>query len=149
MHIIGIAETKIAESSNHKLYLANPYYEIYTANSNEKPANKQKSSMGSALAVLKTLQLYINNILKLAETTIAVDFFSSRNQRIRIISVYLTMTNKKLNKKTQKTVVEWTQQVIAREYNVVIIGTSIQIGLKKRNYYHCSRWQNRLACQAY
>ncbi|CAG8854224.1 8280_t:CDS:1, partial [Gigaspora margarita] len=78
--------------------------------------------MGLALAVLKTLQLYINNILKLAGTAIAVDFFFPRNQCIRIISVYLIMTNKKLNEKMQKIVAEWTRQAIAREYNIVRIG---------------------------
>src|SRR6185437_4494095 len=51
IHIISMTETKIAESSNYKLYLANPYYDVYTANSNDEVINKQESSMGTMIAV--------------------------------------------------------------------------------------------------
>src|SRR6185437_9978679 len=128
-----MTETKIAESSNHKLFLANPYYEVYTANSNAKMVNKQESSMGSALAVQKTLQPYINNILKVTGTAIAVDFFFSRNQRIRVISIYLTTTNKILKEETQRTVADWIRQAVVKDYNVVMMGTSTQIGVKRKN----------------
>src|SRR5260364_452347 len=89
VHIIAMSETKITESSNHKFFLANPYYEVYTANSNEESANKQESSMGAAIAVVKTLQPYINNIVKIAGTAIAVNLFFLGNQQIRVISIYL------------------------------------------------------------
>ncbi|CAG8853089.1 39155_t:CDS:1, partial [Gigaspora margarita] len=44
-------------SSNHKLYLANSYYDIYTANSNKEVLIKQESSMGTMIAMEKTIQL--------------------------------------------------------------------------------------------
>src|SRR5260363_188236 len=61
IHIMSMTETKIAESSNYKFHLANPYYEIYTANSNEEIVNKQESSMGTMIAIKKTMQPYIHN----------------------------------------------------------------------------------------
>src|SRR6185437_7234834 len=127
-----MTETKIAESSNHKLFLANPYYEVYTANSNAKTVNKQESSMGSALAVQKTLQPYINNILKVTETAIAVDFFFPRNQRIRVISIYLTTTNKILKEEMQRTVADWVRQAVAKDYNVVMMGDFNLDGSKEK-----------------
>ncbi|CAG8720958.1 34269_t:CDS:1, partial [Gigaspora margarita] len=42
-------------SSNHKLYLANSYYDIYTTNSNEKVSIKQEFSMGTMIAMKKTI----------------------------------------------------------------------------------------------
>src|SRR5260363_162272 len=100
-HIIGMTETKIAESSNHKLYLANPYYNVYTANSNKETANKQESSMGVGIAVIKTLQPYIHNIMTVTGIAIAVDFLFPSNQKIRIVSIYLQV-QKKYSIKTHK-----------------------------------------------
>ena len=53
---------------------------------------------------------------------IAVDLFFPGNQRIRVILIYLTTTNKKLNEETQKTVADWIKQAIARQLKVIVMG---------------------------
>ncbi|RIB02930.1 hypothetical protein C2G38_2226458 [Gigaspora rosea] len=46
LYIVGMTETKLAESGNYKLFLANPYYEAYMANSNEQVMNRQEAILG-------------------------------------------------------------------------------------------------------
>ena len=75
--------------------------------------------MGVGIAVIKTLQPYIHNIMTVTGTVIAVDFFFPSNQKVRIVSIYLPSTNKTLNKDTQKKVIEWTQQAVARNYKMI------------------------------
>src|SRR5437868_14140290 len=74
-HIISMTETKIAKSTFSTLSLNNPYYCIFTANSNEKIIKKQEASIGTAIAVTKLLQPYIHNIINYPGTAIAIDFF--------------------------------------------------------------------------
>src|SRR6185437_3940406 len=86
LDIVSMTETKIAEASNHRLFLANPYFCIYTANSDEAVSLKQQSSMGMALAIRRTLQPYIYDIKTLPGT---IDMFFPRSQKMRVISIYL------------------------------------------------------------
>ena len=103
--IISMTKTKLAESTYTKLKLVNPYYEVYTSNCTSDVAKKQESSMGTAIAILKFMQPYIHNIQILAGTAILIDLFLPQNQKIRIISVYLTPNNKILNNKTQQEII--------------------------------------------
>ena len=74
-NIISMTETKLAESTHTKFKLSNPYYNIYTSNCTSKIAKKQESSMSIAIVIFKFLQPYIYNIITLAETALAIDFF--------------------------------------------------------------------------
>jgi len=122
IHIISMTETKIAESSNYKLYLANPYYDVYTANSNDEVINKQESSMGTMIAVKKTIQPFIHNIMSSPGTAVAIDFFFPLNQRIRIISVYMPNNNNELKQATCKKIKEWMRQAMTKNYEIIILG---------------------------
>src|SRR5437868_648144 len=97
-----MTETKIAESKYNKLQFTNPYYHIYTSNCNKIIAKKQESSMGTAIAISRPLQLYIHNIQTEPGTAILIDLFFPQNQRLRIISVYLPSNNTSLNLKLNK-----------------------------------------------
>ena len=117
-----MTETKIAESHNSHYQLSNPYYQIYTSNYNLEIAKKQESSMGTAIAVYKLLQLYIHDIQTEAGTAISIDFFFPQNHKLRIISIYLPSNNNKLKDLTQHTVTTWTNYAIQHDYSIIILG---------------------------
>src|SRR6266487_2739959 len=56
-NIICMTETKIAESKYNKLQFTNSDYYIYISNCNKTIAKKQESSMGTAIAISKPLQI--------------------------------------------------------------------------------------------
>lgn len=120
--IISMTETKLAESTQTKFKLSNPYYNIYTSNCTIETAKKQESSMGTAIAILKPLQPYIHNIQTCAGTAIAIDLFFPQNQKVRVISVYLPSNNKTLNKQAQTEISNWINFSNSHNYNTIILG---------------------------
>src|SRR6185437_15420085 len=122
LDIVSMTETKIVEASNHRLFLANPYFCIYTANSDEAVSLKQQSSMETALAIRRTLQPYIHNIRTLPGTAIMIDMFLPRSLKMRVISIYLPPGNKRLNMKTQRVVADWARQSSNKNYSTVLMG---------------------------
>ena len=78
--------------------------------------------MGTGLLVMKSLQPYIHCIKTMHKTALAMNFFFLKNQKIRIISIYLSTTNKKLNTQTQLKVSEWVHQAVAKNYETIVIG---------------------------
>ena len=91
------------------------------ANSNEQVMNKQEASIGTGLLVIKSLQPYIHCIKTMHSTVLAMDFFFLKNQKIRIISIYLSSANKELNKQTQQKVSKWVQQAITKNYETIVM----------------------------
>ena len=56
--------------------------------------------MGTALMIHNTIQPYIHNIMAFQGTILAIDFYFPNN-KIRIISVYLSTNNPNLLTRTQ------------------------------------------------
>ena len=107
LHIVSLTETKLPEGSATKLKLLNPYYKIFTANCTETEAKKNPASMGAALANRNPIQPYIQNVQSLPAVAVMLDFAFPKNNKIRVISLYLPSNNHELLLKTQQQIMQW------------------------------------------
>ena len=61
LHIVTISETKLKDSS--QALLTNPIYKFFTSNYTPTSQQQREASMGIALMIHNTIQLYIHNII--------------------------------------------------------------------------------------
>jgi exonuclease III len=76
LDIVSITETKLAQSTFLAYSLENLYYKVYTSNATIAQTHKRESSMGTAIAITKSLQPFIHNIQTCPGTAIAIDLFN-------------------------------------------------------------------------
>ena len=68
------------------------------------------------------LKLYIHNIIIHPEGAIAIDFFFRHDFKFRIISVYLSISNKSHRDSAQEKAIQWTQQALSSNLLPIVLG---------------------------
>src|SRR6185437_109942 len=121
-HIISWTETKLTATQYEKILKRRPFYIIYTSNCTTQIAKMNESSMGTALAVARNLQHYINNIQKVEGTAISLDLHFPYKRQVRVVSVYLPCSNEGLRRNTETRVMEWVQAAKKKGYETIIMG---------------------------
>jgi len=119
-HIISITETKLTD--RNAIGLMNSIYKIYTSNFTPYTDRQHAASLGTALLVYEKLQPHIHDIKTIPGTAICIDFFFPKNNKMRIISVYLPTNHKQLCERTQTKVFEWYLEAKHHNWNIIILG---------------------------
>ena len=120
--IVAVTETKLAEKEDLRTQLINEWYKVYIAATTEDKEVKREASMGVALLVKPDINCYIHDIQTYKGTAIYIDFFFPRNNRTRVIAVYIPTGKIELIKQTQVKVKEWIESAKARTMNTLVMG---------------------------
>src|SRR6266487_6670441 len=67
------------------------------------------------------LKLYIHNVITYPEGAIAIDFFFRHDFKFRIISVYLSTSNKSHRNSAQEKAIQWTQQALSSNLLPIVL----------------------------
>ena len=68
------------------------------------------------------LKLYIHNMLTHHEEAVAIDLFFKHDFKFRIISVYLSISNKSHKDSAQEKAIQWIQQALNLNLFLVVLG---------------------------
>ena len=68
------------------------------------------------------LKLYIHNVLIYYEGAIAIDLFFKHNFKFRIISVYLSTSNKPHRDSAQEKAITWIKQALSLNLLPIVLG---------------------------
>ena len=72
--------------------------------------------------VNNNLKPYIHNVLTHPEGAVAIDLFFKHNFKFRIISVYLSTSNKYHRDSAQEKAIQWIQQALSLNLLPVVLG---------------------------
>ena len=72
--------------------------------------------------VNNNLKLYIHNVLTYPEGAVAIDLFFKYDFKFRIISVYLSTSNKSYRDSAQEKAMQWIQQALGLNLLPIVLG---------------------------
>ena len=119
-HIISITETKLKNSTTASL--TNPIYKLYTSNFSPKNQSQREASLGTAIALHKTLQPYIHNIQTYPGTALCIDLYLPSNNKLRLISLYLPSNHPDQSASTQNIITNWLSEARSRNWHTITLG---------------------------